>query len=156
MKKYVTILLAAIIFIIIFPFVFSFINPWTNMQCRKEQINISTGMSRTQKYYWFLKYSEKTEPTYLSKLLGVDSAENLHWRSVNTFSFGHRNSPHYSFHGAFSQISKLKLMISLYNINEDDSKEIAREIIKLWKENRSDNKADKYFHQLNIQYGKAS
>ena len=154
MKKYSAITFLALSFILIFPFMFSFIHPWTNIQCRKEQIDVSTGMSRTQKYYWFLEYSDKTKPTYLSELLGVDSAENPQWRIVNTFSFGRGHSPNYSFHGAFSQISKLKLMISLYNLNKDDSRTIAHQLIKLWKENQSDNKADEYLHQINMQYGK--
>jgi hypothetical protein len=111
-------------------------------------------MSRTQKYYWFLKCSDKIEPTYLSELIGVDSAENPDWRTVNTFSFGHSNSPNYRFHGAFGQIIELKLMISLYNINEDDSKAIAREVIKIWKENQSDRKVDEYLYKINMQYGK--
>jgi hypothetical protein len=156
MRKSVIIMVTVISFILIFPFVFSFIHPWTNIQCRKEQIDTNTGISRTQKYYWFLKYSDKTEPTYPSELLGIVSAENPHWRTVNTRSFGRRNSPHHSFHGAFAQISTLKLMISLYNINEDDSKAIARQIIKLWKENQSDRKADECLHEINTQYGKDS
>ena len=154
MKKYSAITFLALSFILIFPFMFSFIHPWTNIQCRKEQIDINTGMSRIQKYYWFLKYSEKTEPTYLSKLLDIDSVENPHWRNVNTFSFGHRLCINYSFHGAFGQIKKLKMIISLYNINEDDSKAIARQIIRLWKEGQSDNKADEYLHETNMKYGK--
>ncbi len=154
MKKFSIILTSVIILILIFPFVFLFIYPWTNIQCKKEFIDINTGTSRTQKYYWFLKYSDQTEPTYLSELLGIDPVENPHWRTVNTFSFRHRNSPHNSFHGAFSQISELKLMISLYNINEDDSKAIARQIIKFWKENQSIHKADEYLYEINMQYGK--
>jgi hypothetical protein len=153
-KNKVILLAVVIILILIFPFLFSFINPWTNIQCRKELIDINTGISRTQKYYWFLKFSEKTEPTYLSKLLGIDSVENPYWRAVNTFSFGHRNSPHYSFHGAYSQIKNLELIVSLYNINKDDSKEIARQIINFWKENQSDNKADEYLHEINMKYRK--
>jgi hypothetical protein len=46
------------------------------------------------------------------------------------------------------------MIISLYNINEDDSKAIARQIIRLWKEGQSDNKADEYLHEINMQYGK--
>ena len=154
MKKYSAITFLALSFILIFPFIFSFIHPWTNIQCRKKYIDINTGMSRTQKYYWFLKYSDKTESTYLSKILGIDSTENPQWHIVNTLSFGHRNSPNYIFHGAFGQIKNLKLLISLYNINEDDLKAIALKIIKLWKENRSYRKADEYLHEINMQYGK--
>ncbi|MBL7145652.1 MAG: hypothetical protein ISS76_15555 [Phycisphaerae bacterium] len=154
MKKNCIILLAFIILILIFPFIFSFIHPWTNIQCRKEYIDINTGISRTQKYYWFLKYSDKTEPTYLSKLHGIASTENPQWHIVNTLSFGHGHSPHYIFHSAFGQIKNLKLLISLYNIKEKDSKAIARQIIELWKENRSDDKAGEYLHEINMQYGK--
>ena len=117
-------------------------------------MDINTGMIRTQKYYWFLKFSDKTEPTYLSELLGIESVENPQWHIVNTFSFRYRHSPHYRFHSAFGQISRLKLMISLYNINEADSKVIARQIIKLWKESQFDNNADEYLHEINMQYGK--
>lgn len=154
MKKYSAITFLAVSFILIFPFVFSLIYPWTDIQCRKEHIDINTGISRTQKYYWFLKYSEKNKPTYLSELLGVVSVENPQWHKVNTLSFGHRNSPNYSFHGAFSQISELKLMISLYNLNKDDSRTIAHQVIKLWKENQSNRKANKYLYEINMQYGK--
>jgi hypothetical protein len=153
-RKKTIILLAIISLILIFPFIFSFLHPCTNIQCRKKQIDINTGMSRIQKYYWFLKYSEKTEPTYLSKLLDIDSVENPQWRNVNTFSFGHRLHINYSFHGAFGQIKELKMMISLYDINEEDSKVIACKIIELWKENQSDRKADEYLHEINMQYGK--
>jgi hypothetical protein len=153
-RKKKVILLAIISLILIFPFVLSFIHPWTDIQCKKEYIDINTGISRTQNYYWFLKFSEKTKPMYLSDLLGVDSAENPHWRTVNKFSFGHRNSPNYSFHGALGQTKKLKLLISLYNINDEDSKKIARQIIEHWKENQSDRKADEYLHETNMQYGK--
>jgi hypothetical protein len=110
-------------------------------------------MSRTQKYYWFLKYSDTTEPTYLSELLDVDSTENPQWHIVNTLSFG-RNSIHYKFSAALSQIKNLEIIISLYNINQTESKEIARQLINLWKENRSDRKADEYLHEINMQYAK--
>ena len=133
---------------------FSFIHPWTKIQCMKQYIDINAGMIRTQRYYWFLKYSDKIEPSFLSDLLGADLAENPQWRIVNTLSFGRRYSPHYSFHSAAAQITHLKLMVSLHNIDEDDSKTIARQIIKLWKENTSDRKADEYLREINVQYGK--
>ena len=154
MKKFSIIPLVAASSILIFPFVFSFIHPWTNIQCRKEYIDIETGLSRIQKYYWFLKFSDKTELTYLSKLIGIASTENPQWHIVNTLSVGHGHSPHYRFHSAFGQISHLKLMISLYNINEADSKVISLKIIELWKENRSYRKASEYLHEINMQYGK--
>jgi len=39
-------------------------------------------------------------------------------------------------------------MIFLYNINEDDFRTIARQIIKLWKEDRADQKANEYSAKL--------
>jgi hypothetical protein len=122
----------------------------------KQYIDINTGMIKSQKYYWFLKYSDKTEPSFLSEMLGVDSAEKPQWHIVNTLSIGHRNSPHYVFHGAVSQVTQFKLMVSLYNIGEQDSKAIAHRIIELWKENQSDNKAGEYLSQIKMQYGKDS
>jgi len=154
MKKFRTILITVIIFILIFPFVFSRIHPWTKIQCRKDYIDINTGISRTQKYYWFLKFSDKTEPTFLSQLLEINSTENSQWHIVNTLSFGHRNSPHYRFHGVFYQIKNLEIIISLHNINQTDSKEIARQIIELWKESNSDRKADEYLNQIDMKYMK--
>ena len=150
------ILFIVIIFILIFPFTFSFVHPWTKIQCKKHYIDINTGIFRTQKYYWFLKFSDKTESTYLSELLDIDSTKNPQWHIVNTLSFGHRNSPDYRFHGAFGQIKNLEIIISLYNINQTDTKEIARQLINLWKENKSDRKADEYLHELNMKYGKDS
>jgi len=154
MKKSRSITLAAVCFILIFPFIFSITHPWTKIQCKKQYIDINTGMIRTQRYYWFLKYSDTIEPSFLSELLGANSAENPQWRIVNTPSFGRRYSPHYSFHSAAAQITHLKLMVSLYNIDERDSRAIARQIIKLWKENSSDRKADEYLREINVQYGK--
>jgi hypothetical protein len=89
-------------------------------------------------------------------LLGLDSTENPQWHIVNTLSFGHRNSPSYSFHGAFGQIKDLKMMISLYDINEEESKAIARQITKLWKENKSDRKAREYLQEVHMKYMKDS
>src|SRR5262245_29409864 len=83
--------------------------PWTELNCQHQDLDTHTGRSRITNFLAFCKVSERIEETPISRALSrefIDGAKPK-WTRVNTFSPGLRYSPHYYFHGSFSQISML-------------------------------------------------
>ncbi len=97
------------------PFIVPIFSPWSEINCRHEEINIKTGQARYSRYIWFICVSERVEETFISKLLNgerVEKGDIEEWQKVNTRSlFG--PSPHYRFHAAYFQIGQLETLSSM-------------------------------------------
>lgn len=125
--------------------------PWTEINCRHQDINIKTGQARYSRYLWFVKISEEIKDTPISVVLEgkmVDVANVRPWHRVNTFSPGQRHSPHYNFHGAFSQAHKMETLFELIKSDREERREIAGNTLKLWQTERSYFPVDDYLQAV--------
>jgi len=134
-KRLCTVLGVVLAAVLLPPVVVPMAKPWTEINCRHQDINIKTGRARYSRYLWFVKISEEVRDTPISVALEgkvIDVADIKPWHRVNTFSPGLRHSPHYRFHGAFAQARKMEMTFELIDANSEERCEIAESILKLW------------------------
>ena len=101
----------AVLVVVLLPFVILFFNPWSEVLCLHQDINIETGQSRSTYYVYYIKISENISETSLSDLIDgeVKYINNIEpWHRVNTFSPLVSHSPHYRYHGALSAIKTMR------------------------------------------------
>ena len=84
---------------------------WRKLYYRCEDVDIETGRIRCTRYLLYCKISEKIEDSLLTETIG-EFADDVQsdWRRVNKFYPGLHYSPHYAYHGAFSQIRKVDII----------------------------------------------
>jgi len=142
--------------LILAPIVVPIFVPWSAINCRQQEINVKTGRARHSRYLWFLKASETVRDTPLSVALDgevVYAAPIKPWHRVNTFSPGISNSPHYVFHGAFSQAREMEMICEMIDATPAQKRDIAREILTLWQQAGGDWGCDDYLLELGRQAG---
>ena len=128
--------------------------PWSEINCEHQEINVRTGQARCSRSLWFVKVSERVEDTALSHALNgetVDVAEIEPWHRVNTFSPGQRNSPHYRYHGAFSQANMFEMLQQMHGLNKADAAGLAREALIQWQTSGNDFAAGKLLQDKMIE-----
>lgn len=133
------------------PLVVPIFFPWTDINCRHEDINIKTGQARYSRSLWFVKVSERFEDTPLSIALQgetVEVADIEAWHRSNTFSPGLRHSPHYRFHSALHQARMMDALAATFHLAPERKKEIAKLILTAWQQSGSDDSADELIDQL--------
>ena len=147
-KKLVIISLAVLGFLILLPFVVLCFNPWSEILCRHEEINIQTAQVRYSRYVYFIKVTEQTEDTWLSHYVQVptDHTAVASWRRVNTFSPLASNSPHYAFHGATGQIGELQMAFT--TAPEAEKKQAAEGLLQRWQEGNDSFSAREYMDSI--------
>lgn len=128
--------------------------PWSPLNCRHQDVDITTGRLRFTRYLLFCKVSERIEPSTLSQALPPDvvAAATPEWHRVNTFSPGVHHSPHYIFHSAIYQIHILDdiwKMPEFYDLPEELRKQTALHVLALWQHSGNDSLADDYIRGLN-------
>jgi hypothetical protein len=128
-------------------------DPWSELACTHEEIDIVTGRVRITTYRAFCKTSENIQNSELTEaLLPEDLKAPAQWRRVNTFAPGLSHSPHYRFHGAFAQIPFLRLAWASASVYTDLLPEFkratARHLFALWQEFDGDDGADNYLRRL--------
>jgi len=115
--------------------------PWSEINCRHEEINIKTGQARFTRKIWFLSFGERLEDTELSlamKGMRVDVANIGEWQRVNTFSPGLNHSPNYLFHGAFAQAGRVAVVEEAGEARFN----LARELLANWQETGDDSRGN--------------
>ncbi|MHC4170370.1 MAG: hypothetical protein ACYSWQ_25795 [Planctomycetota bacterium] len=150
-KRLCIVLGVALAGVVLPPVVVPFFKPWTQINCRHEDINIKTGQARYSRYLWFVKISEEIVDTPISVALGgevIDVANIRPWHHVNTFSPGLRHSPHYSLHGALVQADQMEKVALLAQLGSDEKRDMAENILKLWQEGKGDFPADDYLQTV--------
>lgn len=119
------------------PYIVPVFVPWTGLNCRDEEINIQTGKARYTRKFWFVPLYIKTQDTAFSFALGGEkidapSRKISEWQTVNTFSPGTENSPHYVFHGAFGDAWMLEKLRDEYWLPPSEIKDLARQTLITW------------------------
>jgi hypothetical protein len=115
-------------------FVVPYFVPWTELNCQHQDLDIHTGRSRITNFIAFCKISERIEESPISRAIPREFVERAtpKWERVNTFSPGLRYSPHYYFHGSFSQISLLAGKWEAAKVDESTRRTMAMHILALW------------------------
>jgi hypothetical protein len=108
--------------------------PWTELNCQHQDLDIHTGRRRVTTFIAFCKVLERIEETAVSRALSREFVESAKpkWQRVNTFSPGLNYSPHYDFHGSFSQISTLAALWEAARVDESTRRKMAMHILALW------------------------
>lgn len=129
--------------------------PWSELNCRRQEVDTSTGRIRVTRYLLYCKISERIEESVISRVLppAEVAATRPRWRTVNTFSPGTRNSPHHAYHSAFYQIRMLESIwdeAARSEISGIESFRIssARHVLGLWQIDNSDSLAGQYLYRL--------
>ena len=127
--------------------------PWSPLNCRYEDVDITTGRLRLSRYLLFCKVSERIEDSPLTLVLPQDVVKEARpeWRRVNTFSPGVDHSPHHAFHGAIHQVrtlSQMWEMPELYSLPADMRQATALHVLALWQHSDNDSLAGDYMGVL--------
>lgn len=140
-------------------FALSFLLPWTPLNCQHQDVDIRTGRIRYTRYLLFCKISERIEDSPISRVLPAEmvAITTPEWHRVNTFSPGVFNSPHYSFHGAVSEIYSLESLWQVsqvydFSFPEELKTQTARHLLALWQHAGDYFLAKKYIQCLSDLY----
>ncbi len=128
-----------------------FINPWSELWCLHEDINIKTGQAREIRMILFMPVYTKVKDTPISLALGgksVNAAPIEPWHRVNTFGPNIRYSPHYRFHSALARARELSLIFESRQSSAAEKREIAEKVLSLWQTGGNDYAADDYISSL--------
>ena len=145
----VTTVLAAALFVP--PLLAPVFAPWSEMNCRHEEINIKTGQARYSRYLWFVKVAERVEDTPLSLALQgetVDVNTFPPWERVNTFSPGTHHSPHFRYHAALWQAHQMEMIATMHGLTAEQRRDAARAILTAWQKSGSYGAADDVLENL--------
>jgi len=145
-KRLIISSILVVVAIIVLRFVVAMFWPWTEFDCRHEEVDITTGRIRLTRYLLYRKVSERVEESALSKVLSADMVATAkpEWHKVYTFSPGPQISPHYIFHSAIYQIRDLAWIWEWYDLPEELRKQTARHVLALWQYSGSDWLAGQY------------
>jgi hypothetical protein len=129
--------------------------PWSEINCRHEDINIKNGQARYSRCVWYMQISSRVEDTPLSlalggSSLGRDDVES--WHHANTFSPGVHHSPHYRFHAALWQAHTAGVFFEMLDASPERRREISANILKLWQQSGDYGGAGEYLHKLMSDY----
>lgn len=150
MRRICTVIGVVVTSILLAPLIVPIFQPWSEINCEHQEINIKTGQSRYSRSLWFIRISERIEDTILSLALQgeiVDVSDIEAWHRVNTFSPGLHHSPHYAFHGAFAQAHEVGMLRDMYKLDSASTRDIARQVLVEWQANRSYFAAGKYLRK---------
>ena len=143
MKRWVFIAIGVLAAVLVLaPIVVPFFRPWSEINCRNEEINIKTGQARYSRSLWFVRISEQIKDTPLSLALHdetVDVKGIPAWHRVNTFSPGPGagHSPHYIFHAALWQANQMEMIASMRALTPEQKRDAARAIMTAWQKSGS-------------------
>ena len=117
-------------------------DPWSEVLCSRQEINVKTGQARYSRYLYFHRICEQVKDTPISKALGgmaVDTSDIQPWHTVNTFSpMARHHSTHYFFHGALSQARELQVLSEMYSLKPEETRDIAMQILSAWQKTGND------------------
>lgn len=123
---------------------------WSELNCRHEDVDIKTGRIRHTRYLLYCRVDEKVEDSILTNALPREAVDGVQpdWRRVNTFSPGVRHSPHYAYHGAFSQIHHLQIIWTMVPFSDEAKRYVAEQVLRIWQSSGSYFRADDYIHRV--------
>ena len=100
---------------------------------RTEFIDIR-GRLRQQWSIAGVKLRETEADTWMSRVMAHQGKAD--WRIARTAYYGNRNSPHYRFHGAISQIRMLEILDQMGALTPAGRREACQKVLKSWQDNQ--------------------
>jgi hypothetical protein len=120
------------------------------VNCSEAEIDIAGGRIRHTRYLLWVPISQVVVDSALTKALPPDDKVGLpaDWHPVVTLSPGLRHSPHYRFHGAFSDIRILEFSWECGTMTPEARRASAQQVLRLWQEDGSDLRARRYIQLI--------
>lgn len=112
--------------------------PWSELNCRHQDVDINTGRIRETRYLLNVKLWERTKDSWITTALSPEVVRTAgpDWKRVNTFSPGTHHSPHYTYHGAISQIRLIEEAWQQMPFTKEAQRQVAETLLKLWQKNK--------------------
>ncbi|HUT59672.1 MAG TPA: hypothetical protein VNA25_17640 [Phycisphaerae bacterium] len=119
---------------------------WTHFWVREELLDIKTGRVRYTRYLLYCKIGDRTEDSVISKALPADLVKSAapEWHTVNAFSPGVSNSPHYGYHGALCDILLIEEAWCTAKFSDAAKRKAAENLLLLWQESGGESPAGEY------------
>ena len=138
--------LAAVLLLFVTNWGILFFFPWTAFNCWHENIDITCGRYRYQRYLFGLKIVDRVDETPISKLYRkvVGEPSSPVWRRVNTFSPGYHHSPHYVHHGALSAVGCLERAFETAEFSDEAKRIVLTNFFQLLMTDDRDDRAKDY------------
>lgn len=140
--------LLALCTLVVTPRMFIQTNPWSKMDCGKVYVDIDSGYKKHEQYFWYSRFADAIEPTYLSRLLGKDLPTQPSWRATHTVTPAQGHSPHHRFHGALHQIDQLETVVTNYALPNPVARGYGTRVLELWQTHQSDAGVRGFLHSL--------
>jgi hypothetical protein len=142
-------LLVAVPFVLLIISLFGLF-PWSGLNCWQSDIDIRSGRIRQTRYLLWVPVRRFVRDSSLTKAMPSTAAtdSSRDWHPVGTISPGLHHSPHYHFHGAFSQIRDLELCWEFGKMTPAAREETARNLLRLWQQNLNDFQAKDYLQAI--------
>jgi hypothetical protein len=122
---------------------------WSPLNCWCDDIDINSGRIRYRHYLVGLLVRSSIEETELSRLAVAEGKEEPpDWHTSNTFSPFVHHSPHYTYHGASSQVRQLEMMWGCAPFTVAAKRQIARNILLLWQRDRDYHSVGQYLNEF--------
>ena len=130
------------------PFVVPLFHPWSTINCKRQEIDILTGLRRDTRFLYGVPISRKFQTTVLAPEIAATSIQNARWKVVNTFDLYTKHSPHHAYHSAFSQMHTLGLIWEDKSFDAARRKDSASALLHAWQASYNDNIAERYIRKL--------
>ena len=150
MKTSTRIISIALPVLIIAPFVVPVFSPWSRINCREYEIDLTYGQQRISRYLYGIPIQRRIEDTIITLQHPIPEHDRHapRWEPVSTFGPYVHHSPHYIYHSATSQINDLALIWDYYEFDPAKRQSSARALLQEWQTTGSANSATHYLHRL--------
>jgi len=151
-RKLMPWILGAVALLLAAPFLLSLVGllPWSPINCWHYDVDIHSGRIRYVRHFAFIPISQRIDESALSGALQPDDLRGAQpdWRRALTLSPRVRNSPHYIFHSAISQIRELEMVWKVGEFTPAARRSSAKRVLELWQQGQSDDGAKPYLRAI--------
>ena len=125
---------------------------WSKINCWTKEIDINSGETRFQRYWFWIITADKIEHTWLSKLLEVpDKQADRNWQLVEILSPGRSYSPLYAYGQVLTDLRLAQDAFSNYGVEKEEKLRLAKEIRTAWLENEDGQEASRLIREFCIE-----
>jgi len=122
---------------------------WSPLNCWHNDIDITTGRIRHQRFLLGICVRERVDDSALSRQLPPPADDSVtDWKRVTTLSPLVDHSPHYSYHSAIHQTQELGRLWQMSPFTSKAKSQSARDILYLWQHDGNYTPADGYIDAL--------
>ena len=149
MKKRLLLILLGIAVLLGAPFVVPIFSLWSRINCRDQEVDVLSGLRKDTRYIYWIPVSREIVDTPISAARPNVSSTMIEpqWESVNTFGPYARHSPHYIYHGAFSQIRQLEMLWLEFEFDVAKRRDSAQGLLREWQTTHSDYSVNAYIQE---------